>query len=85
LGPTQEWLAGIPPGKITHFAGEAAVADAGELADVGEEKRLTLLACLVHTALIRARDEVVSMFCKRMAVITKKARDSRSYAEVQSN
>ncbi|MDT5275616.1 MAG: hypothetical protein QOG95_2548 [Mycobacterium sp.] len=75
LGPTQEWLVGIPPAKITHFAGEAAVADAAELADVGADKRLTLLACLVHTARIRARDEVVSMFCKRMAVITNKARE----------
>lgn len=50
MGATQEWLAGVPPAKIAHFAGEAAVADAGELGDVGEEKRLTLLACLVHTA-----------------------------------
>ena len=42
--------AGLPPAKISHFAGEAAVLDAGELAGVGEDKRLTLLACLVHTA-----------------------------------
>lgn len=75
LGPTEVWLEGVPPGKIAHFAGEAAVADAAELADVGEQKRLTLLVCLVHTARIRARDEVVAMFCKRMATITKKARD----------
>jgi hypothetical protein len=51
------------------------VADAGELGDVGVEKRLRLLACLVHTGRIRARDEVVSMFCKRLAVITNKARE----------
>ncbi len=75
LGPTEAWLADIPPAKIAHFAGEAAVLDAGELSDVGEDKRLTLLACLVHTARIRARDEVVTMFCKRMAAITKKARE----------
>lgn len=49
--------------------------DADELAGVGEDKRLTLLACLVHTARTRARDEVVTMFCKRMAIITNKARD----------
>jgi hypothetical protein len=75
LGATQDWLAGLPPAKISHFAGEAAVLDAGELAGVGEDKRLTLLACLVHTARTRARDEVVTMFCKRMAIITSKARD----------
>jgi hypothetical protein len=38
------------------------VLDASELSDVGENKRLTLLVCLVHTARIRARDEVVTMF-----------------------
>jgi len=75
LGPTEVWLDGVPPGKIAHFAGEAAVADAAELADVGEQKRLALLVCLIHTARIRARDEVVAMFCKRMAAITKKARE----------
>ncbi|MFI7014628.1 DUF4158 domain-containing protein [Streptomyces sp. NPDC050164] len=25
LGPTGEWLQGVPPGKISHFAGEARV------------------------------------------------------------
>jgi hypothetical protein len=75
LGPTGDWLAGVPPVKVSHFAGEAAVLDADELSGVSEDKRLTLLACLVHTARIRARDEVATMFCKRMAIITKKARE----------
>jgi hypothetical protein len=75
LGLTGDWLAGVPPAKVSHFAGEAAVLDADELSGVSEDKRVTLLACLVHTARIRARDEVVTMFCKRMAIITKKARE----------
>jgi TnpA family transposase len=75
LGPTQEWLDGLPPAKISHFAGEAAVLDVEELSRVGEDKRWTLLACVVHTARSRARDEVVTMFCKRMAAITGKAQD----------
>ena len=75
LGETGAWLQGVPAAKIAHFAGEAAVLDADALAEVGDDKRLTLLACLVHTARRRARDEVVTMFCKRMAAITKKARD----------
>jgi hypothetical protein len=75
IGPTGEWLAGLPPAKISHFAGEAAVLDAGELTRVGEDKRRTLLACVVHIARTRARDEVVTMFCKRMAAITSKAKD----------
>jgi hypothetical protein len=69
LGPTEMWLAGIPPAKVAHFAGEAAVLDANELSGVSEDKRLTLLACLVHTARIRARDEVVTMFCRGSAQI----------------
>jgi hypothetical protein len=83
LGPTEEWLDGIPPVKIAHFAGEAAVLDADELPGVGEDKRLTLLACLIHTARTRARDEVVTMFCKRMAVITKKAREHLEWLREQ--
>jgi len=75
FGASGDWLAGVPPAKISHFAGEAAVLDADELAGVGEDKRLTLAACVVHTACTRARDEVVTMFCKRMAAITSKARD----------
>lgn len=75
LGSTEAWLAGVPPAKVSHFAGEAAVLDVDELSGVSEDKRLTLLVCLVHTARVRARDEVVIMFCKRMAAITKKARE----------
>jgi hypothetical protein len=75
IGASGDWLAGVPPAKISHFAGEAAVLDAGELAGVSEDKRLTLLACVVHTARTRARDEVVTMFCKRTAASTSKARD----------
>jgi Domain of unknown function (DUF4158) len=55
LGSTEAWLAGVPSAKVSHFAGEAAVLDADELSGVSEDKRLTLLACLVHTARIRAR------------------------------
>ena len=31
LGPTEEWLDGVPPGKIAHFAGEARVTDVADL------------------------------------------------------
>lgn len=75
IGPTATWLAEIPPAKIEHFAGEAGVLDADEFSGVGEAKRLTLLVCLVHLARTRARDEVATMFCKRMAAIAHKARE----------
>src|SRR5699024_11857763 len=37
-------------------------------------KRLGLVACLVHTARMRARDDLAEMLCKRVAANTKKAK-----------
>jgi hypothetical protein len=75
LGPTEVWLEGVPPGKIAHFAGEARVTDAADMRKVTSAgKQLTLLISLVHECRTRARDEVVTMFCKRMAAVHKKGR-----------
>lgn len=74
LGPTDVWLRGVPPGKISHFAGEAKVTDVADLLKVGEAKRFTLLASFIHVLRTGGRDEVTDMFCKRMAVIHKKGR-----------
>jgi hypothetical protein len=44
LGPTERWLAEVPPGKVSHFAGGAQVTDVADLRKVmNEPKRLTLL------------------------------------------
>ncbi|MBW8482621.1 Tn3 family transposase [Actinomadura parmotrematis] len=75
IGPTGVWLQGVPLGKVGHFAGEAHVTDAADMRKVGEDKRLTLLACFVHTAATGVRDDVVTMFCKRIAAIHKRGRD----------
>jgi hypothetical protein len=76
IGPTEAWLEGIPPGKIAHFAGEARVTDIADLRTVlNEDKRLTLIASLVHVVRAGVRDDVVTMFCKWMAAIHQKARD----------
>ncbi|MGP4021602.1 DUF4158 domain-containing protein [Saccharopolyspora sp. 5N708] len=75
LGATEEWLRDVPPGKIAHFAGEARVTDLADLRKVGADKQWTLIASLIHVCRTTARDEVVTMFCKRMAVIHKKARE----------
>ncbi len=76
LGPTGDWLRGIPPGKIGHFAGEARVTDVADFVKIkNEAKRLTLLAGLIHVLRTAARDEVTEMFCKRMATIHRKGRD----------
>ncbi len=74
-GDTAAWLSGVPPAKTAHFAAEARVLDASDLRKVGESKRLTLLACLMHQARIRARDELAEMFCRRLAVLHKRARE----------
>jgi hypothetical protein len=78
LGPTEHWLEGIPPAKVAHFAGEARVTDAHDMRKMGRARWLALVASLLHTARIRARDDVVTMFCKRTASIAKKAKDELS-------
>jgi hypothetical protein len=76
IGPAEVRLEGVPPGKIAHFAGEARVTDVADLKKItSENKRLTLIACLVYTVRTGVRDDVVTMFCKRMAAIHKKGRD----------
>ena len=75
IGPTGAWLEGVPPGKVAHFAGEARVTDIADMRKVGEDKRLTLVASLVHVVRAGVRDDVVTMFCKRMAAIHHKGRD----------
>ncbi|MEV4224916.1 hypothetical protein [Nonomuraea sp. NPDC049725] len=71
LGPTEAWLEDVPPGKVAHFAGEARVTDVADLRKVlDEDKRLTLIVSLLHTVRTGVRDDVVTMFCKRMAAIS---------------
>jgi hypothetical protein len=74
LGDTAGWLEGIAEPKIADFAGEALAADAGVMSDVAPLKRIALLACAVHVAKTRARDDLAEMFCKRMAQVTKHAK-----------
>lgn len=74
LGDTGAWLEGIAESKIADFAGEAAAADADVMRKVAPLKRIALLACMVHVARTRARDDLAEMFCKRMASVTKLAK-----------
>ncbi|MDH6623601.1 hypothetical protein M2271_001388 [Streptomyces sp. LBL] len=75
LGDTDAWLEGIAPGKIADFAAEAGALDAAELRDYEAGKLIALLACLVHAARRRARDDLAEMFCKRVATKLKNAKD----------
>jgi hypothetical protein len=74
LGDSAAWLEGVAESKIADFAGEAMAADAGVMRDVAPLKRLALLACVVHVARTRARDDLAEMFCKRIAQVTKLAK-----------
>src|SRR5215472_4850857 len=74
LGDTAYWLEGVAPGKVADFAGEAAAQDVDTLSRYGDDKRLALVACLVHTARMQARDDLAEMLCKRVASIVKKAK-----------
>ncbi|WP_406276572.1 Tn3 family transposase [Nocardia sp. NBC_00881] len=75
IGSTERWLDGVPPGKVAHFAGEARVADVDDMRKTGDAKQVTLLISLLHQQRIEARDEVVTMFCKRIAALHKKGRE----------
>jgi hypothetical protein len=75
LGKTEAWLAGVPPTKISHFAGEARVADAADMRRISDDKQLAVIISLLHIVRMRARDDVVAMFCKRIGVITKRAKE----------
>ncbi|MER7236267.1 DUF4158 domain-containing protein [Streptomyces olivaceus] len=74
LGDTDVWMDGVAAGKVTDFAGEADAADVAELRDYRPVKRLALVACLVHKARMRVRDDLATMFCKRVATKVKKAK-----------
>ena len=75
LGDARSWWQGVAPSKIADFAGEAAAADAAVLRDYSRTKRIALLAALIFTAQSKTRDETAEMFCRRVATITKRARD----------
>jgi hypothetical protein len=44
------------------------------MGDYSPVKRVALVACLVHSARMRARDDLAEMLCKRVAVNLKKAK-----------
>jgi TnpA family transposase len=75
LGEVQPYLESITSAKIQHFAAEAKALDAAELKEIGQPKRITLLLCLIYSAQVQARDNLVSMFLKRMRTIHNKGKE----------
>src|SRR5664280_2022266 len=74
LGPSQEWVAGVPAAKVSHLSAQIHDLNAADMADLGVDKRVALLVCLLHMGRIRARDDLAEMLCKRMAAIHRNAR-----------
>jgi hypothetical protein len=64
-------LEGILPTKIVHFAEDALLFDVNRLQELNVAKRYTYLVCLLHQAQVKARDDLVVMFLRRMARIHK--------------
>jgi hypothetical protein len=85
LGDTGAWLDGLVAAKVADFAGEAEAADAGVMQDYAEAKWITLMACLVHKARMRMRDDLTTMFCKRVAIKAKRARTELGRSAISSS
>ena len=54
LGAADRWLAGVPPAKVIHFAGEARVTDVADLRRYAPQRRRALTSAPLHTARMRA-------------------------------
>ncbi|WP_331738126.1 Tn3 family transposase [Streptomyces sp. NBC_00069] len=69
-------MGGVAAGKVTDFAGEADASDASDLRDFVPVKRIAPVAALTHKARVRVRvrDDLATMFCKRVAMKIKKAK-----------
>ncbi len=75
LSDTDRLLNDVPAAKLKHFAAEAYALDAGAMNDINPPKRYTLLLCLIHQACVSTRDDVVTMFVKRMSSIQQAGQD----------
>ena len=75
LGEVKAFLNNITVAKIQHFAAEARVLDASEVKEISQPKRITLLLSLIYAAQVQTRDNLVSMFLKRMRTIHNSAKE----------
>ena len=63
----ENFIKDIAHTKVRQFAAEASALEAGDMKDIRNVKRrYALLLCLIHQAQVTTRDELVTMFLKRM-------------------
>ena len=71
--PSRGWR-GSPRARSLISPGRRPPRTSTRCADYHPVKRLALVACLVHTARMRARDDLAEMLCKRVAANVKRAK-----------
>src|ERR1700737_1981523 len=60
-GGSEDWMAGVPAAKVSNFAAEAKVTDAGDMKKMDPIKQVALVACLIHVSRTRGRDDLATM------------------------
>ena len=74
FGNAKRLLSTIAPTKVRYFAAQARALDISEFRDINISKRRTLLICLLYSAQVKTRDNLVEMFLKRILKIQNNAR-----------
>ena len=76
----------LPDAKLRQFAAEADSLDAARMRDLELNKRMTLIAALLHCQAARVLDDLGTLFIKRMSAVHRSAKDAlaRYHQEHQS-
>ena len=69
FGNVEQFLVGINNSLINYFASQANCLDASELKDINQDKRLTILLCLIYRQQVKTWDDLGEMFLKRIKKI----------------
>lgn len=75
FGNAKSLFSTIATTKIKHFAAYARTLDAAEFQDILLPKRRTLLLSLLYQSQVKARDNLASMFLKRLATIHNRGKE----------
>ena len=73
FGNAKRLLWSIAPTKVRYFAAQVRTLDISEFRDINIPKRRTLLICLLYSAQVKTRDNLVDMFLKRILKIQNNA------------
>ena len=66
LGDFSFCLDGVPEIKVRHFASIGRMTDARNVRLLGENRRLAVVVCTIHRMQVKAHDDLVTMFIKRV-------------------